>query len=299
MKPLPNQNSPLSDLEPFAQIAHIVTDLDGTLTKGFDPIWKRIKTAISYFKQQGVTFTIATGRSLNGAKPVLDELQLRIGMPVILSNGTVVVGNRTSEVIKAESISKRAKISIQKIVAQYSLSAYASRFLADIYIESVGSISPECEFVYGWGVECKDLDFNGLPIHWNAPDDGVLPTTVVLEIHDKNKVSEIFRDLNKIEDIDITTSGTGYIEIAPLNCNKGTALELACQRYGWKKESVLCIGDNDNDIPLLQAAGIGIVVSNSSKMAQNMADYISAEPNMQGVLDVCDIIKDAKRFYKQ
>ena len=186
---------------------------------------------------------------------------------------------------------------ILDIVFKYSLSAYASRLDTEIYKSNNGIITQDCEIVNGWGRVISERDYNGLWVNWNSIEKWQPPTTVVIKCDD-NAMTEVCNSLNKILDIDVTTSGTGYIEIAPQNCNKGNALDIVRCKFGWPKGSILCIGDNDNDIPLLNKADIGIVVGNASEMAKDAADYICRSDGVTGVLDVIDTIKDTIRYYE-
>lgn len=296
MKLLPNKNSPLSELTPFGKIQYVVTDIDGTLVQGFDSVFERIASSVAYLKTQKIIFSIATGRSLNGARPVIDAINLSVGTPIILYNGTVIIRHKTKEIVYSNNIPQFASQAIKIMTEKYPLSAYVAYFNEDIYYNHRGIITPECETVYGWGIKCRETDYNGLPIIWNRAEEPLIPTTIVLECHDKIKLSDIINSLKQISGITVTTSGTGYIEIAPKPCNKGSALQTIRRVCSWPYESVLCIGDNDNDVSLLSSADIGVAVSNASAEAKKAADYICEFPNVQGVVDVCDILISAKRF---
>lgn len=60
---LPDGNSPLEEYEVFADVDFIVTDLDGTLIDGEEPVLGQIKKLISKLKKKHTQITVATGRT--------------------------------------------------------------------------------------------------------------------------------------------------------------------------------------------------------------------------------------------
>ena len=95
MSYLPDGNSPLEDYDIFLDVSFIVTDLDGTLIDGDEPVLWQIKKLISKLKKQHTQITVATGRTYYGAEARMQELGIDVGMPVALYNGGVVrVWNR-------------------------------------------------------------------------------------------------------------------------------------------------------------------------------------------------------------
>jgi Cof subfamily protein (haloacid dehalogenase superfamily) len=296
MKILPSANDLPSELIPFSKIRYIVTDLDGTLVHDFKTIFDRIRRNIFYLRTKKISFTIATGRSLFGARPILHSIELPKGTPIILYNGTVIVKYHTPEVVLSENITKDTTNSVFTITQKYQVSAYASFFNKDSYQLNNGIITQDCETVNGWGKIISEHDYNGTLVVWNDIVDSMSPTTIVMKCDDIQKKLEVLEELRKLTDINITTSGSGYIEISPKLCDKGNALNLIRHQYNWPAESVLCIGDNDNDVPLLLNSDIGVVVKNASINAKENAMYISNNNSTAGVLEVIDVIKDAIRY---
>lgn len=97
--------------------------------------------------------------------------------------------------------------------------------------------------------------------------------------------------LNECSLISSTCSGGNFWEIKASGVHKGTIFDfMACDgKY-------VAIGDNDNDVELLQRADIGIVVANGSQAAKEAAQYECSKDGTLGVLEVVQIIKEAKRY---
>ena len=76
-----------------------------------------------------------------------------------------------------------------------------------------------------------------------------------------------------------------YTEITNKNVNKWTALEVLLKKLEIKKEELITIGDNVNDKEMIENAGLGIVVGNSSPEMKRIADETVASNNEDGVAE--------------
>ena len=97
-----------------------------------------------------------------------------------------------------------------------------------------------------------------------------------------DKLKKVKEDLDQIEDIEITSSWFNNVEIMHKGVNKGEALKALINYLGIDKDDVIAFGDNYNDLPMLELAGIGVVMGNAN-------DYITAKNTEDGV---------AKAIYK-
>ena len=104
-----------------------------------------------------------------------------------------------------------------------------------------------------------------------------------------NKLKKVKEDLDQIEDIEITSSWFNNVEIMHKGVNKGEALKALINYLGIDKDEVIAFGDNYNDLPMLELAGIGVVMGNANDEVKEKGDYITAKNTEDGV---------AKAIYK-
>ena len=69
--------------------------------------------------------------------------------------------------------------------------------------------------------------------------------------------------------------------------NKGTGLLELAEHFGIGLSETVAVGDGDNDIPMLQAACIGIAMGNGSRNAKAAAAVVGPEAAPHGVADIC------------
>mgnify|MGYP003362216269 FL=1 len=79
-----------------------------------------------------------------------------------------------------------------------------------------------------------------------------------------------------------------YAEFNHLGTDKGTAtLELA-DSLGIKKDEILALGDNSNDLPMLRKVGMPVVVANGTTEAKSLAKYVTKNNYQTGVAEAIE-----------
>ena len=70
------------------------------------------------------------------------------------------------------------------------------------------------------------------------------------------------------------------------------------EKNGIKREEIICIGDNENDIDLFKTADISVAVANASVQARKTADYLCRRECAKGYLDMLMVIENAKKRWR-
>lgn len=74
-------------------------------------------------------------------------------------------------------------------------------------------------------------------------------------------------------------SCTEYMEIVPLGVSKGNALLAFCDKFGISRKDTIAAGDENNDISMIEAAGVGCAVANAKENVKAAADYVTKRDN--------------------
>ena len=96
-------------------------------------------------------------------------------------------------------------------------------------------------------------------------------------------LNAIKKRVELIPDISVTFAMPKDLEIGHKSATKGDALKFMMDYLGIEKEEVMSFGDGHNDISMIQAAGIGVAMSNAEKDLQDVADYITCSNEEDGV----------------
>jgi len=86
----------------------------------------------------------------------------------------------------------------------------------------------------------------------------------------------------------IVRSHAYFIEGNPLGVDKGVALARLADKLGVRREETIAIGDNDNDRPMIEWAGLGVAMGNARPDLRAIADYVAPPVDEDGVADVIE-----------
>ena len=74
-----------------------------------------------------------------------------------------------------------------------------------------------------------------------------------------------------------------YTEVTNKNTNKWDAITFLINELDIKKDEVICIGDNINDLKMIENSGLGIVMKDSALEKMKIGDYVTLDNNSNGV----------------
>ncbi len=100
---------------------------------------------------------------------------------------------------------------------------------------------------------------------------------VQLPYSDEKLRRQVYETVNNIVPADITSSGDDGMEFIPKGASKADTLRVLADIYNVRLENIIAIGNSINDIPMLQAAGMGVAMANADKELLGIADYIAPD----------------------
>lgn len=300
---LPNKNSPLESFRIFSDVDCIVSDIDGTLTVGSNPIFDQIKKKTYLLKKKKVITTIATGRPYRGAYNVIQELGIPNGTPIILYNGGVLMAHRTGAIIKKNIIRNHEAKVIYDLVSECGAGIYV--YVCESHVPNIYNcldLYKLDEEVYYAGKRKRSIDINGFQM--KSLNERVLKEKSIVSILiERDELSMAVHDkimdyLASDSSVSYTDSGSGFVEIRAVEDRKSSVIDiLRKQSYYGKAKKILAIGDNDNDIDMFESADISVAVGNASPKARQVAEYICERNRAEGYLDMLMVIEQAKRYF--
>jgi hydroxymethylpyrimidine pyrophosphatase-like HAD family hydrolase len=78
------------------------------------------------------------------------------------------------------------------------------------------------------------------------------------------------------------------MEVMPHGASKGTALKMLLNEMNLTPDKVMALGDGENDIEMIQLAGIGIAVENAAQKVKDAANHVVATNDEDGVADAIE-----------
>ncbi len=263
----------------MSKVKMIVTDLDGTLFTTEKRISKRAERAIRLAREKGVIFTIATGR--NSASIASTVQYLGIKAPVIVGNGAFIHDDH--RFYHKEVMSDKDIRTVMKVTEEFETSFYAFDERL-IYCPKTPATEKATKI---WLSTATDPNLYKA-FRWFDTYDDVLKavggrTAKLLVIEqDLNKNVRVRTEIEKRCRVMIVNSEPANLDISNYGVSKGRALLELARHLGVKREDVLALGDGENDIELVENAGIGIAMGNAVESVKKKADFITLRNDDDG-----------------
>ena len=91
-------------------------------------------------------------------------------------------------------------------------------------------------------------------------------------------------ELETLEKVEITTSNDHDFELVPTGVSKGSTLALIALMYGIPLEQCAAVGDSENDLPMLKAAGLSFAMGNAPEQVRQAAHRVVPDNAQGGVV---------------
>lgn len=259
-----------------------VTDFDGTLARDDRSMSSKDLESLEGLREQGCAVVLASGRSpfslwrsLDGRKLPVDWFVLSSGAGVMNSRGTVKLSHLLSPGDTSEIHSALSSLGIRDISIQGPFpDAHKLHWIPGNH----GSdFRKRLEFYRGYSQEIESPEMESSEIiGFVSPElaDGVLSELASL-IGDRYSIIRATSPLDH---------RTVWIEVFPAGVNKGSGCEFICSELGVQKENTAAVGNDWNDVHMLEWASTSFVVSNAPEaLRKKFMNVASNEDN--GVAD--------------
>ncbi|ELR99710.1 Cof-type HAD-IIB family hydrolase [Gloeocapsa sp. PCC 73106] len=263
----------------------LVLDIDGTIAGSSNQITPVVKSAIQRVQQQNIQVTLATGRMYRSALPFYYDINSNL--PLLAYNGAWIQNPRTQQMHQHLPVSVKIALELLEYFESPLLTPY---FGFHVYLEDqlyVKELTPATkEYAERSQVEAIAVgDLRGL---LNSP-----PTKLLAIAHQPNQImKKLIPDLRQrysVEELYLTQSAHNLFEAIHPRVNKGKAVEyLAETLLGISREQVMVIGDNFNDIEMLDYGGWSIAMGNAPPEVKKIADWVAPSVEEDGVAVAID-----------
>lgn len=256
----------------------IVLDLDGTLLTDEQKISEKTKRTLFKAKEAGHQVMIATGRPYRASSLYYNELMLTT--PIVNFNGALIHHPKNSSWNTVHSpIDINVVHDVVDSVDKYQYENLIAEVMDEVFIH-VEDQSMMNIFKMG----DPQVTIGNLRGNLNAD-----PTSLLIHAEEKNV--QIIRD--HLEDvhaelIEHRRWGAPFhiIEIVRKGLNKAVGISLIAKQMNIPRERIIAFGDEDNDLEMIDYAGIGVAMSNGITDLKNIANEITLSNNEDGIAKI-------------
>ena len=257
-------------------IKAVFTDLDKTLLKNNGTFSKANLKAMKYLKENDIKLIIATGRNILSAKKVLkNEHSFDY---LMFSSGAGIIHWQSKEIIYENHINKENTKKAIDILLKYDV---------DFMVHDV---IPENHRFYYW-IHHSLPDFKrriklykefAQPLELDSSPTKVTQLLAVLNQNEEEKFKRIKSELGFVKVIRATSpldSRSIWLEIFPQNISKGHSSEWLCNKLGIEKNETVGIGNDFNDVDLLEMTHQSYVVANAPEELKQRFNVVDSNEN--------------------
>ena len=241
----------------------VATDIDGTILAPEGEFTQSVKDCIKRLCDDGIRVVLVTGRMHSATVQVAEELNLSLPLVsyqggLVVENGKVLYERYLTEELANSVIDWAKKENIH-------LNLYSNDCLyseSDCYeVQRYSKVQRVQYVVKSFDEINKDKINKLLAIDYENPD----------------RIARFEKELQEhFKDVYIVKSTPYFLEFSNPEASKRAAVEFLQNYWGLKKEEILTIGDQNNDIALLRAGGVKVAMGNATEELKAEADYITA-----------------------
>ena len=255
----------------------LALDVDGTVAGKDRRVSSVVRASVAAAQARGVQVTLATGRGFRSA--ALFARDLGLSAPLICLQGAIIQHCVTLDVLHHVPLSG-------------TLAAEAITMLHDAPVCVIAYIDDKLHIVR------DGPEFASFARHWGAPDPAhvvvapnlaaitrEIPPTKVMFFGDPPIVDrELARMIDHFgEALAFVRSDVTVGEMIAPGLSKGIALAMLADTLGVERGEVIAIGDEENDVAMLQWAGLGLAMGNAPDSVKQIADAVIPSVDEDGV----------------
>ncbi|EKE02475.1 MAG: hypothetical protein ACD_20C00380G0002 [uncultured bacterium] len=248
------------------KIKLIALDIDGTILNKEFHVSDRVKNTIARAIDSGIYVILATGRMYSATVPIASNLGIKT--PLITYQGSMV----------------REFYDSEDILMHYTISAEHSKMVLNelrkfdhqinVYLDDEMFVEKETDILKEYAAR-RHITYHKVDSFDKVTD--LTPTKILVMDNTPEKATEI-RDYlrSKYSDIlNISKSTPLYCEVVNNQASKGHAILFLAEKWGIKQSEIMVIGDQDNDMDMLEIAGLPVAMGNAEEGLKSIAKYIT------------------------
>lgn len=264
----------------------IASDMDGTLLDSSMQISPENAAAIKHATEQGVEFIVATGRNRTEALPALEQVGIECAMVTL--NGAQVF-DKTGQSLFTVPIDAQTVTSIldllderdiyYEVATDQGLFSQSQEQRIELFATHLGEVMPHLTHKMAIAMVASQLEI--LPIHYvknvrQRLAEGLEVLKIICFHKEEARVlGPVAKELEGFGELSITSSGANNIEINHRDAQKGIAVAHLAHERNIPLEQIMTIGDNLNDISMIQMAGVSFAMGNAALEIKEYAKYVT------------------------
>ncbi|WP_071396047.1 Cof-type HAD-IIB family hydrolase [Bacillus tuaregi] len=259
----------------------LALNIDGTLLQTNGKIHKSTKEAIEYVQQKGIYVTLVTSRTFASARKVAKALKLDT---ILVSHRGAYIGKEIDKPVHAARIKENITYDLVRLLEGFPCQI---RLVHENY-------SLANKYKLNHNLLAKTVFTTGDPVFYSQQfvdsigdtiiDEPANPSSIEVYFEYKDDLIDVQQAIQRMfTEVNCIPLNELRLDIMPTGVSKLNGLLYLAERLGISRNEIVCIGDDSDDIEMIEAAGLGVAMGNASVEVKRAADWITRSQDQQGV----------------
>lgn len=256
----------------------IACDLDDTLLRNDFSVSPINRKAIEEAKKRGIKFIVLTGRVTAAVKPIVDALG--IYEPFGSFQGAKIIDPLTNEMLYSCQLERQNALDMLR---------YAEK--NDIHVNIYDDTKIFVKQLNKWTVFYESFARKvEIVVVGSLQNYFFKETPKIVMIDEHEKLLKAYEEISrfKSDDINMFFSKKNFLEFTNKQATKGHALKFLADKWHIERHEIMAIGDNYNDLTMIEYAGLGICMENGEESVKMKSDFVTLSNENDGVAYAID-----------
>lgn len=255
----------------------IAIDIDGTLLNSHHHLTDEVRVALKKAEEKGVKVVLCTGRPLTGVQDLIEELDLYSDNDYVVTyNGSLIQKTKTKEVVSKFELSHDDYLAIDGLARKLNI---------HLHTETEDTMYTSNRDISRYTV--LESHLVNMPLKYRTQEEMTdeLNILKMMMIDEPALLDEAITHIPQefYDKYTIVKSAPYFLEFLNKKVDKGAAVKLLAAQLGIDASEVMALGDNENDLPMIQFAGVGIAMGNATENIKKAASFITSSNDEHGV----------------
>ena len=257
------------------------SDLDDTLLTDDKRVSDENIKALNYFMDNGGKFTFTTGRIPVGARNILQYIMPNA--PIVCYNGAAIYDFSAEKYVWQAELGETALRAVEFIDKSFPSAGIVVCTETQSYHPKTNRRVEEYRAIENFPenyVDYKDIDEVWRKVLFMVEEDEIAALKALIA---ESEFADLFEWVR---------SSPWYYELLPKGATKGNGMLRLADYLGIDRKKTIAMGDNENDLTLVQNAGLGVAVLNAVDVIKKAADMITVDNNSHAACAVINYIEN-------
>lgn len=255
----------------------ITIDVDGTLVSPLKRLSKENIIAIDRARDMGVHIALASGRPYHSMERYIKKLGLdRKGHFTVCQNGSYIFDNAIGKPIRGNFQTIKDLKRLDNLMADFNVEVSAMNDMGFYTRHKNPNIYTKIDALIN-KLKLEQIDYD------RVTDDKHFGRFLILG--SKSNIDKVLKNMPKevLEDYYAVQTAPFLIEVMNKKANKGHAVKLMAEMLDINPDEIMSIGNEKNDIPMLEQTGFPVAMENAVDELKKHAKFITKSNLQNGV----------------